>query len=300
MGESIRTIIDTRGEGRDGRGIRRGDAYVLNDPYRGGTHLPDITVIVPVFYGDEAEPVGLRRGARPPCRHRRDRAGIDAARQPVDRGGRRADRQSAAGRRGPFPRGGDARAARQRRRIRRAIPTATSPTCAPSSPPASAAPRRWSRPRAITAPDVVAAYMDHVLANAEESVRRLLDRLDDGEFAYEMDNGARVAVKISIDKAARSATFDFTGTSAQLPDNFNAPFSIVRAASLYVVRTLDRRCDPDERRLPAADQAGRSRRLDAQARAIPPRSSPAMSRPARSSPTPCSPRPAGSRRARGR
>jgi 5-oxoprolinase (ATP-hydrolysing) len=80
--------------------------------------------------------------------------------------------------------------------------------------------------------------MDHVLANAEESVRRLLDRLEDGEFAYEMDNGARIVVRISIDKAARSATFDFTGTSEQQPDNFNAPYSIVRAASLYVVRTL--------------------------------------------------------------
>jgi 5-oxoprolinase (ATP-hydrolysing) len=87
-------------------------------------------------------------------------------------------------------------------------------------------------------PDVVAAYMNHVLANAEESVRRLLDRLDDGSFDYEMDNGAHVRVKITIDKATRSAAFDFTGTNAQLPDNFNAPFSIVRAASLYVVRTL--------------------------------------------------------------
>src|SRR5207245_9628262 len=84
----------------------------------------------------------------------------------------------------------------------------------------------------------VAAESNHFLANAEESVRRLLGRLDDGAFDYEMDNGAHVRVKISIDKAARSATFDFTGTSDQLPDNFNAPFSIVRAASLYVVRTL--------------------------------------------------------------
>jgi 5-oxoprolinase (ATP-hydrolysing) len=80
--------------------------------------------------------------------------------------------------------------------------------------------------------------MDHVLANAEESVRRLLGRLEDGAFAYEMDNGAKVAVRISIDKLERSATFDFTGTSDQQPDNFNAPYSIVRAASLYVVRTL--------------------------------------------------------------
>jgi 5-oxoprolinase (ATP-hydrolysing) len=87
-------------------------------------------------------------------------------------------------------------------------------------------------------PEVVAAYMNHVLANAEESVRRLLGRLDDGEFDYEMDNGAHVRVKITVDKASRSATFDFTGTSDQLSDNFNAPFSIVRAASLYVVRTL--------------------------------------------------------------
>jgi 5-oxoprolinase (ATP-hydrolysing) len=86
--------------------------------------------------------------------------------------------------------------------------------------------------------EVVAAYMDHVLANAEESVRRLLDRLDDGAFDYEIDNGAHVRVKITIDKAGRSAVFDFTGTSDQQPDNFNAPFSIVRAASLYVVRTL--------------------------------------------------------------
>jgi 5-oxoprolinase (ATP-hydrolysing) len=85
---------------------------------------------------------------------------------------------------------------------------------------------------------VVDAYMRHVLANAEESVRRLLGRLDDGEFDYEMDNGAHVRVAIRIDKQARSATFDFTGTSSQLSDNFNAPYSIVRAASLYVLRTL--------------------------------------------------------------
>ena len=84
--------------------------------------------------------------------------------------------------------------------------------------------------------DVVAAYMGHVLANAED--RSDGSWTDDGEFAYEMDNGACVRVKITIDKKARSATFDFTGTSDQLPDNFNAPYSIARAASLYVVRTL--------------------------------------------------------------
>jgi hypothetical protein len=94
MGESIRTIIDTRGEGRDGRGIRRGDAYVLNDPYRGGTHLPDITVIVPVFYGDEARarrPSSRRAAIMPTSAgSRRDRCRPTAA--AIDRG-RRADRQ---------------------------------------------------------------------------------------------------------------------------------------------------------------------------------------------------------------
>jgi len=86
--------------------------------------------------------------------------------------------------------------------------------------------------------EVVDAYMRHVLANAEEAVRRLLDRLDDGGFTYEMDNGAQVAVSIAVDRAARSAVFDFAGTSPQLSDNFNAPRSIARAAALYVVRTL--------------------------------------------------------------
>ena len=86
--------------------------------------------------------------------------------------------------------------------------------------------------------EVVTAYMDHVLANAEESVRHLLGRLDDGEFVYPMDNGARVQVAIRIDRDDRSAVFDFTGTSDQLSDNFNAPKSITRAAALYVLRTL--------------------------------------------------------------
>src|SRR4029453_14504314 len=78
MGESIRTIIDTRGRARDGRGIRRGDAYVLNDPYRGGTHLPDITVIVPVFYGAEPSAFVAARG------HHADIGGIAPGSMPPD------------------------------------------------------------------------------------------------------------------------------------------------------------------------------------------------------------------------
>jgi 5-oxoprolinase (ATP-hydrolysing) len=85
---------------------------------------------------------------------------------------------------------------------------------------------------------VVQSYMEHVLANAEESVRRLLGRLDDGEFSYRMDNGAEVRVALRIDRAERSAVIDFTDTSAQLADNFNAPRAITRAAALYALRTL--------------------------------------------------------------
>ncbi|HET7606593.1 MAG TPA: hydantoinase B/oxoprolinase family protein [Sphingomicrobium sp.] len=237
MGESIRRIIDTRGQGRDGRGVRRGDAYVLNDPYRGGTHLPDITVILPVFYGDEAEPSafvaarghhadigGIAPGSMPPDSRTIDQEGvlIDNALL-VDESHFREAEMRALLASGEWPaRNADRNISDLKAQL--------------------AACTRGAEVLAQTArdygPEVVAAYMRHVLANAEESVRRLLGRLDDGAFDYEMDNGAHVRVKISIDKQARSAVFDFTGTSDQLADNFNAPFSIVRAASLYVVRTL--------------------------------------------------------------
>lgn len=86
--------------------------------------------------------------------------------------------------------------------------------------------------------DVVQAYMRHVQDNAEEAVRRVIDTLEDGECAYETDSGAVIRVRVSVDRATRSATVDFTGTSAQLATNFNAPFAVVNAAVLYVFRTL--------------------------------------------------------------
>ena len=237
MGESIRTIIDTRGQGRDGRGIRRGDAYVLNDPYRGGTHLPDITVIVPVFYGDEVEPSafvaarghhadigGIAPGSMPPDSRTINEEGVLIDNQLlVDQGHFREAEVRKLLASGPHPaRNPDRNIADLRAQLAACV--------------------RGAEALANTArdygPDVVAAYMNHVLNNAEESVRRLVDRLEDGEFDYAMDNGACVRVAIRVDRSSRSATFDFSGTSAQLGDNFNAPFSIVRAASLYVVRTL--------------------------------------------------------------
>jgi 5-oxoprolinase (ATP-hydrolysing) len=237
MGESIRRIIDTRGQGRDGRGVRRGDAYVLNDPYRGGTHLPDITVIVPVFYGDEAEPSAFvaARG------HHADIGGIAPGSMPAD--SRNIDQEGVLIDNELLVDEGHFREAEMRAILAAGHWPARNADRNISDLKAQlAACTRGAEVLAQTAreygPAVIGAYMNHMLANAEESVRRLLDRLNDGEFDYEMDNGAHVQVRVTIDKATRSATFDFTGTSDQLPDNFNAPYSIVRAASLYVVRTL--------------------------------------------------------------
>ncbi|MBY6014092.1 hydantoinase B/oxoprolinase family protein [Qipengyuania gaetbuli] len=238
MGDSIARVIEARGERRDGRGFRRGDAYVLNDPYRGGTHLPDITVIVPVFYGetgDEPDAFVAARG------HHADIGGIAPGSMPpesatieeegvlidnllmVDDGHFREDavREVLASARYPA-RNPDRNISDLRAQL--AACTRGSELLVQSAREQGEA--------------VVAAYMGHVLANAEESVRRLLDRLDDGSFAYPMDNGAEVRVAIRIDRESRSAVFDFTGTSMQLPDNFNAPRSITRAAALYVLRTL--------------------------------------------------------------
>jgi 5-oxoprolinase (ATP-hydrolysing) len=237
MGESIRRIIDTRGQGSDGRGIRRGDAYVLNDPYRGGTHLPDITVIVPEFFGEEDEPSAFvaARG------HHADVGGIAPGSMPPD--SRTIGEEGVLIDNFLLVDEGHFREAEMRALLGSGAWPARKPDRNISDLKAQlAACTRGAEVLAQTARDygaeVVAAYMRHVLANAEESVRRLLGRLDDGAFDYEMDNGAHVRVRIAIDKNARSARFDFTGTSGQLPDNFNAPYSIVRAASLYVVRTL--------------------------------------------------------------
>lgn len=239
MGDSIARVIEARGERRDGRGFRRGDAYVLNDPYRGGTHLPDITVIVPVFYGEEeggepdafvaarghhADIGGIAPGSMPPESRTIAEEGvlIDNALL-VDAGALcEAEMRELLGS-GQFPaRNPDRNLSDLRAQLA---------ACTRGAELLAEAAREHGD-------GVLAAYMDHIIANAEESVRRLLGGLEDGAFAYEMDNGACVKVAIRIDKTARSAVFDFTGTSDQLEDNFNAPRSITRAAALYVLRTL--------------------------------------------------------------
>ncbi|MBA4052794.1 MAG: 5-oxoprolinase, partial [Erythrobacter sp.] len=238
MGDSIARVIEARGSARDGRGFRRGDAYVLNDPYRGGTHLPDITVIVPVFYGadgDEPDAFVAARG------HHADIGGIAPGSMPpesrtIAEEGVLIDNLLMVDE-GRF----------QEAALRVALAAAAYPARNPDRNLSDlraqlAACTRGAELLAGAAAEhgaeVLSAYMGHVLANAEESVRRLLGGLEDGAFAYPMDNGATVKVAIRVDQAARSAVFDFTGTAAQLPDNFNAPRSITRAAALYVLRTL--------------------------------------------------------------
>lgn len=238
MGDSIARVIEARGLRRDGRGFRRGDAYVLNDPYRGGTHLPDITVIVPVFYsgeGDEPDAFVAARG------HHADIGGIAPGSMPpesctIAEEGVLIDNLLMVDE-------GTFREAAVRDVLAAAQFPARNPDRNLSDLRAQlAACTRGAELLAGAAAEhgaeLLAAYMGHVLANAEESVRRLLGGLDDGSFAYPMDNGAVVQVAIRIDRQARAAVFDFTGTSAQLPDNFNAPRSITRAAALYVLRTL--------------------------------------------------------------
>jgi len=238
MGDSIARVVEERGQARDGRGFLRGDAYVLNDPYRGGTHLPDITVITPVFYSDDstepdafvaarghhADIGGIAPGSMPPESRTIEEEGvmIDNLLM-VDQGvfQEEAVRAVLAGARHP------ARVPDRNLSDLRAQLAA----CTRGAELLEGAAREHGQ-------QIVEAYMGHVLANAEECVRRLLDRLEDGEFGYPMDNGALVHVAIRIDRQARRAVFDFTRSSDQLSDNFNAPRSITRAAALYVLRTL--------------------------------------------------------------
>jgi len=237
MGDSIRTLIEARGDGRDGRGMIAGDVYVLNAPYRGGTHLPDITVVMPVFVDGDAAPAwyvaarghhadigGIAPGSMPPDSRDVHEEGvlIDNVLL-VDRGRFREAEMRDLLASGEWPaRNPDRNIADLKAQVA---------ACARGAAELRRVAVEYGRA-------VIDAYMDHVMAYAEEAVRRLIGRLSGGEFTYEMDNKAHVSVAIRVDRAARTAEVDFTGTSAQQPNNFNAPYSICRAATLYVFRTL--------------------------------------------------------------
>ena len=234
MGESIRTVMT----GNAGS-MRPGDVYMLNDPYHGGTHLPDVTVISPVFdaageailfyvgsRGHHADIGGSTPGSMPPDSTRIEEEGVLIDNFRLVDGGTGLLREAEtvallAG--GAWP----ARNAQQNLADLRAQVAANRKGA-----------EELYKMVAHFGLDVVQAYMGHVQDNAEEAVRRVIETLKDGAYALALDNGARIAVAIRVDAAARSATIDFTGTSGQLPNNFNAPSAVCMAAVLYVFRTL--------------------------------------------------------------
>jgi len=243
MGESVKVIIAARNRNVDGRGMLGGDVYALNAPYNGGTHLPDITVIMPVF---SAEPAAGAAGAEPlfyvaSRGHHADIGGITPGSMPPDSrtiaeegvlidnfllvdGGRFREAETLA-----LLRGGSHPSRNPDQNV--ADLKAQVAACAKGAEEL----RRMVRHFGL---EVVNAYMQHVQDHAAEAVRRVLDVLHDGEFAYEMDDRSVIRVRITIDHASRRATIDFSGTSPQRPNNFNAPPAISRAAVLYVFRTL--------------------------------------------------------------
>ena len=232
MGQSVRTVLtENRGA------IRPGDVYVVNAPYNGGTHLPDVTVITPIFdeagreilffvasRGHHADIGGRTPGSTPPDSRTVEEEGIlfDNFKL-VDAGAFLEDKLRAHLAAGRYP-------ARQ-----------PDHNVADLKAQIAAGNRGVGEVRRMIEQfglDVVHAYMLHVQDNAEEQVRRVIDVMTDGEFAYPLDEGGTIRVRVSFDKEKREATVDFTGTSAQRPTNFNAPSAVCRSAVLYVFRTL--------------------------------------------------------------
>ncbi|MFI6487057.1 hydantoinase B/oxoprolinase family protein [Streptomyces sp. NPDC050564] len=238
MGTSVKEVIRRRGGS-----MRPGDTYAVNDPYHGGTHLPDVTVITPVFdtgsaentdgdrilfyvasRGHHAEIGGISPGSMPANSRTIDEEGILFDNWLLAENGRFREAETLT-----------------------LLTEAPHPSRNPKTNVADLRAQIAANQKGVDEVgrmiedfglDVVQAYMRHVQDNAEEAVRRVIDALEDGEFAYETDSGAVIRVRVRVDREQRSATIDFTGTSPQLTTNFNAPFAVVNAAVLYVFRTL--------------------------------------------------------------
>jgi 5-oxoprolinase (ATP-hydrolysing) len=260
MGESIKVVME-RNRGR----MRPGDVYVLNDPYHGGTHLPDVTVVTPVFAADtvpgdtvpgdtvpgdtvpggtvpggigardaplfyvasrghHAEIGGISPGSMPAGSTRVEEEGVLIDNWLLVRDGRLAEPETNS-----------------------LLAGAEYPSRDPATNLADLRAQVAANERGIAelrrmvtefGLEVVQAYMGHVQDNAAEAVASVIGALSDGSFTYTLDNGARIVVAVRVDRASRTAAIDFTGTSPQLPGNFNAPSSVAMAAVLYVFRTL--------------------------------------------------------------
>ena len=234
MGESIKMVI-SRNKGQ----LKPGDVYALNDPYHGGTHLPDVTVVTPVFApagaspgiwfyvasrGHHAEIGGVSPGSMPAGSTRIEEEGVLIDNWRLVDNGRLREAETTS-----------------------LLTAAAYPSRNPSTNLAdlraqiAANEKGVEELRRMVAEhglDVVHAYMGHVQENAAAAVGNVITALSDGQCDYELDNGARIKVKVTVDRASRTAVIDFTGTSPQLDGNFNAPSSVALAAVLYVFRTL--------------------------------------------------------------
>jgi 5-oxoprolinase (ATP-hydrolysing) len=230
MGESIKTVIRLNA----GK-MKPGNVYVLNAPYNGGTHLPDVTVITPVFdsqrilfyvgsRGHHADIGGITPGSMPPGSKVVEEEGVLVDNFLLVEEGRFREKEAVALlSSGEYP----------VRNVEQNIADLRAQVAANEKGVQEL--RRMVEHFGL---DVVRAYMRHVQDNAEESVRRVIGVLKDGEFDLPLDNGAHIRARIQIGGDRRSARIDFTGTSAQLPNNFNAPAAVCMAAVLYVFRTL--------------------------------------------------------------
>ena len=232
MGESVRTVIRARGAN-----LRPGDVVALNNPFNGGTHLPDVTVITPVFdeagaeilffvgsRGHHADIGGLTPGSTPPGSKTLEEEGVVIDDFLLVEAGR-------------------FREAEFRALLGAARYPARSPDVNVADIKAQVAAnekgvQELKRAIAQFGLGTVRAYMAHVMDNAEESVRRVLDRLQDGAFETTIDDFTPLKVAVRVDRANRRAVIDFTGTGPQRPDNFNAPAAVCRAVVLYCFRCL--------------------------------------------------------------
>lgn len=232
MGESVKAII-----AGNRLSMRPGDVFMLNAPYNGGTHLPDVTVITPCF-DDQGEEVLFYLGSRG---HHADIGGRTPGSSPPD--SRRIEEEGVVIDNWLLVRQGRLREAATRRLL------ASGPwpcrnvdqNMADLGAQIAANATGLRELRALVGRyglATVSAYMGHVQDNAEESVRRVLAVLRDGSFTYRLDNGSEIRVAIRVNRAARAATIDFSGTSPQHRGNGNAPRAVCRAAVLYVFRTL--------------------------------------------------------------
>ncbi|WP_298360991.1 hydantoinase B/oxoprolinase family protein [uncultured Litoreibacter sp.] len=232
MSESVRTIL-AQNAGK----IRPGDVFMMNNPFNGGTHLPDVTVITPVFdeassdilytvasRGHHADIGGKTPGSAPPDSRSIEEEGVLIDNFLLVEQGKLRDHETrallASGR---YP----------CRNIDQNMADLSAQIAANAT-----GQLELQKVTSQFGAETVHAYMKHVQANAEESVRRVLDVLRDSAFTYPLDSGDQIQVKITVDKTTREATIDFTGTSSQNALNYNAPLAICRAVVLYVFRTL--------------------------------------------------------------